>query len=414
MRAIEKPDSLWRNRNFSILLAGQWVSQAGNTFYSLALYWFVLSATHSRADLGLIGAATGITGVLGLLSGAFVDRWNRRRTMLVTDAVRAVLSALIGVMAALGHLPLWLLLVLVLALTAVGQFFGPAEAALLPMVVAPEQLGSANGANQGSTASANLLGATLGGACLGLFGPVALFFSNAASFLVSVGSLGLLKVPEPARPVSPRGVGALLGEVGEGFSAILANRFLLRVILVGVVANFAVMPLNVLDVAWVRQVLHQGALVYGLFGASILIGILTGSAFAGLALRRLGMRTLLPGTIALAGLSVAALSQLPLLVPDLVLLFAFGVVVAIVNTSVTTAVQQSTPDSVLGRVMGTLMASVTLSIPLGALLSGYLATALPLSTVFLGGGLLMCLSTGLALRLPAPITGGREPTAASS
>lgn len=414
MQAIEKPSSLWHNRNFSILLAGQWVSQAGNTFYSLALYWFVLSATHSRADLGLIGAATGITGVLGLLAGAFVDRWNRRRTMLFTDAVRAVLAALIGLLAALGHLPLWLLLLLVLALTAVGQFFGPAQTALVPMVVDQDQLGAANGANQGATASANLLGATLGGAFLGLFGPVALFFSNAASFLVSVGSLGLLRVAEPPRPAAPRGVAALLREVREGLVAIAANPFLLRVILVAVVANFSLMPLNILDVAWVRQVLHQGALAYGLFGASILLGVLTGSALSGLALRRFDTRTLLPWAIALGGLCIAVLSRLPTLVPDLLLLFAFGAIVAVVNTSVITTVQRMTPDRVMGRVIGTLAALISIANPIGALLSGYLATTVPLSAVFLAGGLLMCLSSGLALRLPAPTAEMRGPTAASS
>lgn len=396
--------SIWRNRNFAILAAGQWVSQIGNTFYALAIYWFVIAATHSRADLGFVGAASGATGILGLLSGVLVDRWDRRRTMVAADAARAVLSAALGTLAAVGYLPLWLLLSLVLCLSAVGTLFQPAQAALIPAVVEPGALAAANGVTQGLTASANLLGAVLGGALLGLLGPVVLFFTNAASFVGSVFSLGLLRLPQAAyrSPAEGRRLQSLLRESREGLQAIVRNSYLRRVIPTGIVVNFALMPLNVLDVAWVRQVLHLGALAYGLFGGAILVGILTGSALSGPALR-LPARTVLVAGVPISGLAVAALSRLPSLLPDLALLFVFGVIVAVINSAVITVVQRATPDELMGRVVATMIALISVANPLGALLAGWSASVAPLADVFLVGGVLMMLATGLLVRLPAAV-----------
>lgn len=404
---------VWHNRNLMILVAGQWVSQVGNQLFTMAVYWTVLAQTGSRSDLGFVGSILSLAAVFGLVAGALVDRWNRRRTMIWVDAVRAALAIALVVLA-LGHdLPVVLLVSIVVVMALASELFYPAAGALLPAVVARDELPSANGIFQTGTAVAQLAGASLGGVILGLLGPVVLFGFNAASFGVSVATLFLLRLatapsPAPARDAAA-GVGtavrALWRDIADGQRTIWASPFLRRILPMVVVANFAVAPINFLDVAWVRQVLHQGAAVYGLFGAAILVGVLMGSALTSTVARRLALRHAAMIQLGVGGLCIFGLSRVPQTVPDLLFLAGFGLCNGLANTMALSALQAAVPDRVLGRVFGTLGAFGQLAMPLGGLLSGIGAALVPIGDLFAGTGLLLVCSTVLTMGLPNVIEG---------
>lgn len=402
---------LWRNRNLLILVGGQWVSQIGNTLFTMAVYWTVLNRTGSRADLGFVGAVLGLAAVFGLVAGALVDRWDRRRTMIWTDVVRALLAvALLG--AALAHrLPVVLLVAVVLVMTLVGQFFYPAESALLPTVVADQDLTAANGVNQSGMALSQLVGATLGGAILGLLGPIVLFGFNAASFAVSVTTLFLLRLASTsARPPRAAGGGvgssarSLWADIVQGQRTIWRNPFLRRALPITVLVNFALVPISVLDVAWVRQVLHMGAFVYGLFGAAILVGMVAGSVLSGVVAARLRLRPLVFATLAGAGLCIYALSRIPTAAADLAFLVVFGLLVGVINTALSAMMQRAVPDEVRGRVFGAMSAFSNLAIPLGGVVVGVAAAVVSVAAIFAGAGLLFAASSFLVVGLPAEFT----------
>jgi MFS transporter, DHA3 family, macrolide efflux protein len=384
--------TIWRNRNLLTLVGGQWVSQIGNTLFTMAVYWTVLARTGSRADLGFVGSILALASVFGLVAGAFVDRWDRRRTMIWVDVGRTVLAFAL------------------LALALGSQFFYPAEASMLPAVVSGADLTAATSMNQSSMVMAQLVGASLGGAILGLLGPVILFGFNGVSFGVSVVTLVLLRVTAP--PIAPRqatagvaaAAGALWREIVQGQRTIWASPFLRRALPISCVVNFALAPINFLDVAWVRQVLHLGAFVYGLFGVAILVGMLAGSACASLVATRISLRVALAVGITAAGLCIVALSRLPLAVPDLLFLAGFGLAVGVVNTMVTASLQRAVPDRVRGRVFGTLSAFSNMAMPLGGLLTGIGATILPIGAIFAGAGVLLAASSLLIVGLPSDLT----------
>jgi DHA3 family macrolide efflux protein-like MFS transporter len=406
--------SIWKNRNLLILVGGQWVSQIGNAVFSMAMYWFVLQRTGSRADLGFAGSILSLAGIAGLAAGAFVDRWDRRRTMAWTDAIRAVLAfALVGA-ALVRRLDVVAVVGVAFAISLLGTLFTPAEQALVPSVVDPAHLTEANAVNQGAGATAQLAGAAFGGLILGAFGPVVLFGLNGLSFVVSVASLALLQLPRLAHSAAtPRpggGGSALWREILEGQHAIWGSAFLRRIVPMSLIINFAMAPINYLDVAWVRQVLHLGAFVYGLVGVAILVGMLFGSVVAARVHGRFAYGTLVPASLFSAGGAIFAFSRLPFVVPDLACLALFGVLVGVLNTIGSTVIQQATPDQLRGRVFGTLVALVTLANPLGALLAGLAAAALPLGTVFAATGVLTALASFLGLGLPAEIRVGAVAT----
>ncbi len=399
---------LWRNRNFLTLAGGQWVSQVGNQLFTMAVYWTVLSETGSRSDLGFVGGILSLAAVFGLVAGALVDRWDRRATMVWVDVVRVALSAALVVAAVTHHLPVVALVAVVLVMTLGSQLFFPAESALLPTVVPDGDLNAANSVNQSGVALSQMVGASLGGAILGLLGPVVLFGFNAVSFAVSVVSLMLLRLAAPPpRARTADGLWsaarALGREIAQGQQTIWRSAFLRRALPLTVLVNFALAPITFLDVAWVRQVLHLGAFVYGLFGVAILVGLLVGSAAASLVGSRLSLRTTVALAISASGLCIVGLSRVPLAVPDLLLLFGFGLFIGVVNTMIAWSTQRAIPDRVRGRVFGTLSAASNLATPVAGLLTGLGAAVLPLGTIFAAAGLLMAAMTLLMIGMPAEI-----------
>ena len=399
-----KPPSMWRNRNLVILVSGQWVSQIGNNLFELAVFWYVLAATHRAADLGWVGTAMALPGVLGLATGVFVDRMDRRWTMFGSDVVRAALSALLGLLALAHVLPLWLFLLLVLALMAVGTFFGPASAALLPLIVPAEQLPGANGAYSSVQSSAQLVGLFGGGALMSLLGPVLLFFLNAGSFVVSFVSLLFLQVPRyrPAQATRSAGVGQLYREWLEGFQVYRSMALLRTLVVTALAVNFAGQGLGVLAAAWVRVSLHGGAFTYALFGGAITVGSIAGALGTGVVLRRIPLeRTLFLGTAAI-GVLVVLLSRIPLLWVTLATMLLAGVAMGVINTGLAAKMQSIVPQEKMGRVFGTLGAMVTLSTPVGAAVAGALATVWSVGLIYLLLGCLILLGSLPLLRLRSP------------
>jgi DHA3 family macrolide efflux protein-like MFS transporter len=404
---------LLRNRNYAILLSGQLVSQMGNSFYPLAIYWYTYSLTRSSVDLGYLTTVISLTALVSMLTGVLVDRWDRRKTMLWSDVTRALLAGGLALLAALGTLQLPVMFAFALLLGLVGNLFAPAQMSLLPNVVGMEDLGAASGFNQGASAGAGLVGTSVGGFLLGIFGSASLLALDALSFVVSFVSIGLLRLPKtatlPRRDAQPGArPGKFLSELGEGLQFVYGNGFFRRVVVIAALVNFAFMPLNVLDVVWVRDVLHLGAFAYGLFGAAATVGIIAGSILAGPMMQRLDPGRLMIGSLGLSALAFAAFSQLPYFLPDIVALIILGVGLGIVNPVAQTLFQRATPQYMMGRAVGALMGTAQMASPLGALVGGVLASTLPLSTVFLGGAGLMLATLLLGVRLPQPPEFSRE------
>jgi predicted MFS family arabinose efflux permease len=140
-QAVSRPKPLWRNRDYLLLWSGQAISSVGNSASQLALPLLILGLTGSPAQAGFAGALRSLAYLLlGLPAGALIDRWDRKRTMMLCDAGRALALGSIPLAAALGHLTIAQLYLVSITEGALFVFFSLAESAALPHVVAKEQL----------------------------------------------------------------------------------------------------------------------------------------------------------------------------------------------------------------------------------------------------------------------------------
>jgi MFS transporter, DHA3 family, macrolide efflux protein len=268
--------SIFRNRSFTYLWTGQLVSTIGDALTSLAAGIIVFQITGSVLSVGLILMASAApTLVFGLIAGVVVDRYDRKKIMIVTLVVRAGLVALIPFLVMDGDDIIWLY-VLVLASASLQQFFDPANDSVLPEVATDEELASANSlmaiAQFGSTA----IGFALAGLITAQFNVAVAFWLDAVTFLFSAVMIAMVKIgPIVAEELSNvRDVIRNLG-FGAGFiwrTPVLRSMLLLRV---PVMLIFGLQ--NVLLLPFAFEVLNAGEFEYGLQEGITSIGFVVGS-----------------------------------------------------------------------------------------------------------------------------------------
>ncbi|HEX6475450.1 MAG TPA: MFS transporter, partial [Candidatus Limnocylindria bacterium] len=242
-----------RIRDFRHLISGQIVSDIGDGITLLLLMLVINELTGSTLALALMAIAEAIPQMtVGLAAGVYVDRWDRRRVMLASDLLRAVIVAGYAVVALTGVIPL--LYLLGFAHASVGTFFRPARAALLPHIVPDEGLPAANSLAQASMVLGSVIGAGIAGLVFGLFGTGTIgFVIDAATFLVSFAFISRIAA------AAGRVTGAAFHEerppfrrsLAEGLAIIRGSRLLTGAILASTVTMLGFGAVNVLFVPFI-------------------------------------------------------------------------------------------------------------------------------------------------------------------
>jgi hypothetical protein len=232
------PANLWRNREFNLLWVSQSLSDVGNAISTLAVPLLVLHLTRSPVQAGLVGTVTLIAMVVCRLpAGVLVDRVDRRRAMLIADAVRLVAYAGLAVAVLHDRASLPLIMATTVIGSACNAVFGTAEHSALRNIVGPGQLPAAVARNEARTYGTSLAGQPLGGLLFGIAHALP-FVGNAVTFLASMVGVALVRKPlqQPREAAPGRPVAAL----AEGLRFVFGNPFLRAVLMVAAPLNFAI------------------------------------------------------------------------------------------------------------------------------------------------------------------------------
>ena len=186
------------NRNLNLLLGGQLVSQIGDKFHMLAVAFMVLKTTGSPAKMGITLFCSVFPGMLlGIVSGALVDRYQRKIIIVAADAIRGMIVSAVCVLYYFQVLSLPLLLAAQVMLSVCTAFFDPAIPAIIPQIVKRDRLSRANAQTQFVSAVATIIGPTLGGLAVAWGGYLPGFIINACSYLFSAGFESFIRVRSP-------------------------------------------------------------------------------------------------------------------------------------------------------------------------------------------------------------------------
>ncbi len=371
------------NRNFRLYFVGQTVSSIGSWSQSLAVIWLVLEITNRSDRLGVATALQFLPMlVLGAPAGVLADKFDNRRLLVTTSTLSGVLALGFGLVVATGRASIWWIYALTMLLGIVLSVERPAMQAVLFQLVGPDLLPGAVAANSTINSVSRLIGPAIAGVLIATVGVGACFFVNAASYLVVIGALVLLRSSElVARPL----VGRARGRLREGLVYVRSHPDVARPLLVMAVVGTVVYNFQTTFPSMVRFGFHRGAgSVSTVMSVSAIGSIIGGVYIAGV--RPHPRRTL---AIALAGLAATcvALSVTPGFWPFVAVSVLLGFASASFQSVNTVVLQRATEPSMQGRVMALHQMAWFGSTPVGAVLMGWVIQVSSPRVPFALGGL---------------------------
>ncbi len=324
--------------------------------------------------------------LFGPLAGVFVDRWDKRTTMLVMDAIRALLVAVLILAANAvplpffdgGHVPLEGQLIAIYAIvflnSGFAQFFSPAKMALIGDIVPGEQLPRAGGLAQVTQSIAMLLAPPIAPILALSFGVEWALLIDALTFVFSFLMVLAIHAPESARSVASGQQGNVRKEFFQGLSFAVRNKFISTLIVVACVIMFGAAAINSLDIFFVLQNLHAPVKLYGLLSTAMGVGLIGGAVLVTTLAQRIGLvRTL---NLSLLGVSAAifAYARMTTFTPAALITDRGGGLPGRINAVLGPILLRVTPRELVGRVSGIINPATAVAQMLGTILSGYLAS----------------------------------------
>lgn len=384
--------SVLKTRDYRLLFAGQAVSHIGDQFHLIALPWLVLSLTQDPLQLGLVLAVAGIPrAALMLVGGAWADRCSPRKIMLISDVLRFVLTAALATTVLTGTVQMWMVYVLALSFGIVSGFFMPAVESTVPRLLDDGQLESGNALIMGVTqlgsfvgpAAAGLLIAQFGMSSLGeegvasLVGIGAAFALDAGSFMVSAALLAMMGRMPAANAHSGTHP---LADIAAGVGYAWRHESIRWTVLIIAVANFLVAgPMFVGLPVLAQSKLSGGAAALGIvlsaYGLGSFLGMigaaagprLTAGTFSRIATALMMGFALAMGSLGFVSATWAAAS----------LMLVTGIGNGYIGVVLMTSVQRMTDQRFLGRVMSLIMLAVVGLMPLSQALAGVVVGVSP-------------------------------------
>lgn len=387
----------FRYRDFRLFWFSIFASNIGTWMQMTATSWLLYQLTHSPVQLGLNGVFRAVPSLaLGLISGTFVDRYDRRWLLLWTQLILGLLALGLGVLDHTGNIQAWQIYAFTLVSAVVGSFEGPARQALFPSLIPRSVLPNAVALNSLLWKGAALLGPSLGGIAISLVGTAGAFYANAASFLVVVIALLLMRTSLKARPERRD----FLSETTAGFSYIISQPVILGVMIMEAVSSVFGLD-NAMLTIFASDILRVGAHGFGLLQSGRGLGAVIGSSlFIGMGQRPDQGKILFVSAI-LYGAGFALFGLSPSFLLALLLLVFVGVTDTIWGASRGTILQLITPERFRGRVMGVFQLSNRGLHPLGQTETGLVVPLIGARAATLFGGLLVSVVTLLtAWRVP--------------
>jgi MFS family permease len=396
---------------FAAYWLAQTISLFGDRLHQVALAVLVYAVTNSPLATGLVFLAATLPNILlGPIAGTFVDRWEHKAVMIWSDLIRAALVIAIPFAAQANVLYVYPLVFLI---TAVSLFFRPAKVALLPRIVAADDVMAANSATWTADTLADIIGFPIAGLFVAFLGPAAAdlglaFFADSATYVLSALLLVGVSVAPMVRDTAPRAGNALRNffeELVAGWRFLRGKAALMQNTLISALAQMTVGVTLALTVVYARDVLDGTYIAYPGNFAALETAIGVGNLIGGLAVGVIGAR-LKKGWLVVGGFIVMGLAVIVMgLTGNVLVALAAALVIGIANLvyiiPTQTIFMEITPIELMGRVVAFRSTLVFGSMTLAMGIAGVLAESVPVGLVIAGFGGLTLLGGLVGALLPA-------------
>jgi len=392
----------WAPRFFSIWV-GQQLSWIGSRAGGFALVWWLTRETGSAqvlatATLGIIVPVV----ILGPIAGTYVDRWNRRLTILISDTSIALVSLFLAYLFWTGQMEIWHVYLVIVARSIGGTFHGPAIAASTTMLVPEEHLTRIAGLNQSMTGAIQVFGPVLGALLISIMPLHGVMLFDVATAAFAVLPLLFLPIPQPKPETMEEGE-RLLTSLLIAFRFVWQKRGIFCIAALAGFMNFIINPVFVLLPLLVTEHFQAGPLELGWLQSASGVGLIAGGLLLSLwgGFKKKVVTMYVGG--GLQGLALALLGVVPsnLFPVAVVAMGANGLLNALYNGATAPVIQTVVPPDMQGRVF-TLLASICQGVyPISLAILGPVVGLIGLRSWYVGGGLLVFAVCMAALFVPA-------------
>lgn len=386
---------------FFLIFTGQAVSLIGSQLVQFSLVWWLTQQTNSANVLAFASIMAILPqAIFSPFTGVLVDRWNRKRVMLIADTVIAVATILLIFLYASGLIQVWHIYVMMFLRSFAGGFHWASMQASTSLMIPKEQMARVAGLNQSIQGIASIVAPPMGALLIEVLPIQSVLSIDVITAMFAIVPLFFVYVPQPEQQLT--GTRTILEDMREGFEFILSQRGLAIIVIMVLVINlivspgFSLLPLLVtayfeggaLELAWIQSANGLGMIIGGL-----LLGVWGGfdsrvkTAFVALIVASVGL---------------LGFSQAPsdLFFFAVVSIFVFGVSNSVGNSSFFAALQILVPPEIQGRVFTLVMAAGFLAQPIGLAIAGPVAEVLGIRSWFLVAGLVMLVMACWAFTKP--------------
>ena len=388
--------------NYRLFFGGQIVSLIGSWISITATSWLVYRLTGSAMALGVVGFAGQFPGfVMGPFAGAFLDRWDRHRVLVVTQTLSMLQSFALALLTFTGHVTVPAIIALNAIQGMVNAFDMPARQAFLPTMISDrEDLANAIALNSSMFNAARLIGPSIAGLMIATAGEAWCFLVDGISYVTVI--VALLAMKGVRRAKSPAAQAGIMAHLLEGWRYVFGFRPIRSLMLQLAWLCLIAMPFTVLMPVFADQILGGGPHTLGFLMAASGLGAMSGALWLTTRKSVVGLgRVILINTVVFGtGLAGFALSRWLWVSLVFMTITGFGMMVQMASTN--TVIQTIVDEEKRGRVMSFYTMSFLGTAPFGSLLAGWLSTRIGApQTVLLSGVLCVATAIWFARELPA-------------
>lgn len=377
----EIEQKLW-NKNFFLLWQGQLVSILGDVLYSMALSFWMFEITGSTSLMGLLSAMTMIPRIiLGPFAGVFIDRWDRKKVIVLTDLIRGIVVTFVGIAGIMGFIQVWMVFVVGVVSGLCSAFFNPAIASSTPDIVPSDKLIKANSANGLAQSGMNIIGSAVGGALYVLIGAPYMFLFNGISYLFSSFTEMFISIPKIERKSSEI---TFKEDFKLGINFLKDFKVLRKLFLSCSLLNFFANGAFILLIPYFEEMKFLGVQKYGITMMIISLGMMSGSILLSIKNVKKEHKFKIFGVSMIVNtiMFVFAMITNRYLVLNICFFISFFCNV-IFNTIFSTTLMGVVPSEIRGKVLA-ITSTISMGLaPIGQLLAGVLGDIFPIRGVLI-------------------------------
>lgn len=365
-----------RQSGFKALWAGQTISVLGSQLSGIAIPVLAVKVLEANEwQMGILNAAdTAAFLLVGLIAGAWVDRWRKRQVMIWADLVRMAALAVLPISWWMGSLTMWHLIVVSAIIGLASVFFDVAYQSYVPILLHKDAIGDGNSKLETTNQIAGIASPALVGWLLTLIKAPILLAIDALSYLLSAFSLALIKDRELPKPKEERK--PLKHEIAEGLKFVWHQKFIRAISFTTASSNFFASAAGTLLPLLLLRDLELSASAYGLIFSISSIGGLLGAVTTTRLIKRFGEGPVIAGSAVAMGLAALSIMSVVIVDSQYVVLvagfsqFVMSFTILTYNITQVTARQRLCPEHLLGRMNASIRFMVWGTMPIGATLGG--------------------------------------------